>query len=129
MLAKFLSIRVWQLIAFAAIACLNTAAVGQFSKADELFATKVKPLLAQKCFSCHGDDPEELEAELNLTSLEGMLAGGDASAGQKFKCSISGRDRRCSRNWRRLLVFSSIRPVWTGRMEFQISYKAFRAVK
>ncbi|MFP6598599.1 MAG: DUF1549 domain-containing protein, partial [Candidatus Hydrogenedentota bacterium] len=73
------SVRLGQLIAITAITCLNGASFAQFSKADELFASKVKPLLAQKCFSCHGDKPDELEGDLDLSSMEGMLNGGEFS--------------------------------------------------
>jgi len=44
--------------------------------AEKLFATKVLPLLKARCFACHGDDPKDIRGDLNLTSREGMLAGG-----------------------------------------------------
>jgi len=69
-------VRFGQLIAVAAITCLNGVSFAQVPDADTLFATKVRPLLAQKCFSCHGDDPEKLEGELDLTSMDKMMAGG-----------------------------------------------------
>jgi hypothetical protein len=47
-----------------------------YSEAEILFALKVKPLLANKCFACHGDDPDDLESGLDLTTREGMLYGG-----------------------------------------------------
>lgn len=48
-----------------------------FTDGEKLFALEVLPILADKCFSCHGDDPEEIEGELDLTSLESMLKGGE----------------------------------------------------
>jgi cytochrome c553 len=43
------------------------------------FENKVRPLLAESCFSCHGGDPKkEAKAGLDMTSLEGMLLGGDS---------------------------------------------------
>ena len=48
-----------------------------FTDGEKLFALEVMPILADKCFSCHGDDPEEIEGELDLTSLESMLKGGE----------------------------------------------------
>ncbi len=44
-----------------------------------LFALKVFPLLKEKCFGCHGEDPGKIEGKLNLLSLEGMLRGGENS--------------------------------------------------
>ncbi|MDA0753013.1 MAG: hypothetical protein O2964_20125, partial [Verrucomicrobia bacterium] len=39
---------------------------------DQVFTLKVFPLLKDKCFGCHGDDPEEIKGNLNLTTREGM---------------------------------------------------------
>lgn len=46
---------------------------------DRIFALKVYPLLKERCFACHGDDPEKIKGELNLTTREGMLKGGEYS--------------------------------------------------
>ena len=46
--------------------------------ADVLFARRVLPLLKQKCFSCHGDDAEDLRGGLDMRSLAGLLAGGES---------------------------------------------------
>ena len=48
-----------------------------FSEGEKLFALKVKPLLEQKCTSCHND--EDLKGDLVLTSREDMLLGGESS--------------------------------------------------
>jgi len=46
------------------------------SAAIEFFETKVRPVLADRCFECHSaDDPE---SKLSLDSLAGMLRGGKA---------------------------------------------------
>ncbi len=43
------------------------------------FETKVRPLLSENCFSCHGGDPKkEPKAGLDMTSLKGLLLGGDS---------------------------------------------------
>ncbi|MFD2257428.1 PSD1 and planctomycete cytochrome C domain-containing protein [Luteolibacter algae] len=47
--------------------------------AERLFSLKVYPILQEKCFACHGDDPEKIKGELDLRSLEGMLKGGEYS--------------------------------------------------
>jgi mono/diheme cytochrome c family protein len=49
------------------------------SELDRQFALKVFPLLKEKCFACHGDDAEKIKSELNLTTREGMLKGGEYS--------------------------------------------------
>ena len=49
------------------------------SDAERLFAVDVKPLLAEKCFACHGGDPTAILGELDLTSRESMLLGGASS--------------------------------------------------
>ena len=48
------------------------------SEGEKLFALKALPILANKCFSCHGDDPEEIEGDLVLLHREGMLKGGES---------------------------------------------------
>ncbi|MEZ5299435.1 MAG: PSD1 and planctomycete cytochrome C domain-containing protein [Verrucomicrobiales bacterium] len=67
-------------LSFAITAGSSRAAEGGFSEGEQLFALKVKPLLAQKCFSCHGDDPAKIKGELDLTTREGALRGGESSA-------------------------------------------------
>ncbi len=46
--------------------------------AEALFAYEVYPILENRCFSCHGEDPKELEGDLNLTSLASLLKGGES---------------------------------------------------
>lgn len=48
-----------------------------YTEGEKLFALKVKPLLEQKCTSCHND--EDLEGDLVLTNREDMLLGGESS--------------------------------------------------
>lgn len=50
-----------------------------YSKGEQLFALKVKPLLAAKCLACHGDDKDEIQGELDLTTRDEMLVGGETS--------------------------------------------------
>ncbi|MFZ5830476.1 MAG: DUF1549 domain-containing protein, partial [Planctomycetota bacterium] len=46
--------------------------------AERHFATRVLPLLSQKCFACHSPDAKELQGGLNLATLADMLKGGDS---------------------------------------------------
>ena len=50
-----------------------------FSKGDELFALKIGPLLQEKCLSCHSEKQGEVKGDLDLSSLDGMLFGGETS--------------------------------------------------
>lgn len=45
---------------------------------EKLFALKVSRLLTDKCVACHGKDPEKIKGELDLTSREGLLRGGES---------------------------------------------------
>ena len=61
---------------------VGTAAVADdgdaFPRGEVLFALDVRPVLANKCFACHGDDRDgELGGELDLRTREGLLAGGE----------------------------------------------------
>ena len=60
------------------ILCLPAPAVGQVDKkpaARHFFETKVRPLLADNCFKCHG--PDKHKGNLRLDSLAAILTGGD----------------------------------------------------
>ena len=42
------------------------------------FTIAVLPILKSKCFACHGSNPGDLKGELDLSSLEKMLNGGES---------------------------------------------------
>src|SRR5258705_12044060 len=42
----------------------------------EFFEKKIRPLLAENCFKCHG--PEKQKAGLRLDSLASIMKGGDS---------------------------------------------------
>lgn len=44
---------------------------------DEHATLKALPLLSSKCASCHGEDPDDIEGDLNLLTREGYLKGGE----------------------------------------------------
>ena len=58
---------------------LTTASGSERLSAERLFALEVEPLLAAKCFACHGQDPDTVQSGLRLTSREAMLRGGASS--------------------------------------------------
>ncbi|MEC9091305.1 MAG: PSD1 and planctomycete cytochrome C domain-containing protein [Planctomycetota bacterium] len=41
------------------------------------FETKIRPLLAKRCFQCHGPEAKELEGGLQMGSRKGLLNGGE----------------------------------------------------
>jgi hypothetical protein len=51
---------------------------GAGAGAGELFATKVGPLLKERCLGCHGDDPKKLRGKLDLRTREATLQGGES---------------------------------------------------
>lgn len=50
---------------------------GEVSIGEKLFALKVKPLFAQKCMACHGDDPKKIKGDLDMRTRESLLLGGE----------------------------------------------------
>ncbi len=66
------------------IGCFSAAVAQETGKAEPLdFNRDVRPILADKCFSCHGPDQKHREAELRLDAddpkrPEGIIVAGDA---------------------------------------------------
>ncbi|MDG2122611.1 MAG: DUF1549 domain-containing protein, partial [Verrucomicrobiales bacterium] len=59
---------------------LTLSANAEPTGGDQLFTLKVKNILSEKCFACHGGDPEKIKGEFDLTTLESFLAGGESIA-------------------------------------------------
>ena len=57
-------------------AVLGVCLVAPWAAADDQFEKSVRPLLAEKCFSCHG--PKKAAGGLRLDSREAILKGGDS---------------------------------------------------
>src|SRR5688500_5264482 len=65
------------------ILCVAILALAPTARADgprdtagiEFFENKVRPVLAENCFRCHG--PEKQEGHLRLDSVDGIRKGGD----------------------------------------------------
>ncbi len=45
-------------------------------KGEQIFSLHVGQIFSDKCNACHGADQDEIQGELNLTSLAGLMAGG-----------------------------------------------------
>ncbi|MGC6426140.1 MAG: PSD1 and planctomycete cytochrome C domain-containing protein [Akkermansiaceae bacterium] len=45
---------------------------------DEQATLHALPILKSKCAACHGDDPKDIDGDLNLLSRDGFLKGGES---------------------------------------------------
>ncbi|MCY4660914.1 MAG: DUF1549 domain-containing protein [Acidobacteria bacterium] len=53
----------------------------EFPTADlDHFESKIRPVLAERCYACHGANPERIQAGLALVDAAGLQAGGDSGA-------------------------------------------------
>ncbi len=53
----------------------------EFLREDlEHFESKIRPVLAERCYQCHGANPERIQAGLALVDAAGVRAGGDSGA-------------------------------------------------
>lgn len=44
----------------------------------EFFERRIRPILVEHCLECHGEDPEVMKGNLDLSTAAGVLAGGDS---------------------------------------------------
>ena len=44
---------------------------------EKLFSLHIKPLFAEKCMACHGDEPEKIKSDFDMRSRDSMLHGGE----------------------------------------------------
>ncbi len=58
-------------------ALLGATDIDGDSEGAALFTLKVKPLLSEKCFACHGGQPDKIKGEFDLTSRERFIEGGE----------------------------------------------------
>ncbi|MEM9478690.1 MAG: PSD1 and planctomycete cytochrome C domain-containing protein [Verrucomicrobiota bacterium] len=57
-------------------ASLSIAATS-IEEAERLFTLKIKPIFAEKCNGCHGDDPDKIKGGYSMLTREDLLYGGD----------------------------------------------------
>ncbi len=43
-----------------------------------LFAKQILPIFKEKCLGCHGSDPDDIKAELDMRTLETTVRGGES---------------------------------------------------
>ena len=48
------------------------------AEAAEFFNTRIKPILSQRCFKCHGNNPDDLSGDLALTADYTIIKGGES---------------------------------------------------
>ncbi len=75
----------------AALALPFPALAEEVSDGEKLFALKVKPLFAEKCNACHGDEPEKLKGDFDMRTRESMLKGGETFAHEVL---VPGKGRK-----------------------------------
>ena len=61
-----------------AVAILWLAGAGSALAEQPDYARDVRPILARRCFSCHGPDAARREAGLRLDVRDAVLAGGES---------------------------------------------------
>src|SRR5688572_11490501 len=73
----FMNLRPW-IVPFAALTslCAPARAADPSPEDVRFFETRIRPLLAEKCFKCHG--PAKQNAGLRLDSAEAVKKGGDS---------------------------------------------------
>src|SRR5438067_9179379 len=79
---------------FVASLVVGAPAIRAAEKVD--FQRQIRPILADKCFACHGRDAEHREGGLRLDEREAALKGGDSGeqaiiAGQPDKSELVRR--------------------------------------
>ena len=60
-------------VLLAALLASRAAAEEAASRAEELFVHRVHPMFKEKCFACHGEDPQDVRGEFNMLSRQGLL--------------------------------------------------------
>ena len=69
----------WFLSLLLFLCTLQATETNNHSRGDQLFTLKISPLLQEKCLACHSEKEGKLKGDLDLSSLDGMLFGGETS--------------------------------------------------
>jgi mono/diheme cytochrome c family protein len=86
------------------VVLLLAAATAPAEEKSDFFVRNVRPLLAEKCWACHGDDAKQIKGELNLKSRAAALKGGASGepsivAGEPARSPLFLAATRTSDNW------------------------------
>jgi len=65
-------------ILLASIGCNKSEDIPSDIDPEALFVHEIKPLLEAKCMACHGNDPRDIEGDLELGTLTSILKGGES---------------------------------------------------
>ncbi len=62
-----------------AMACplLSSELTHANNDADRLFTLRVLPIMKEKCFGCHGSDPDDIRGDYNMLTREDLIKGGE----------------------------------------------------
>lgn len=76
-LNPFIDCQTW--LTVAVVLWFACSSLGQEHRAEdiEFFENKIRPVLVEHCFECHGPQADPAEANLRLDSLDGLLQGGE----------------------------------------------------
>src|SRR5438067_162314 len=66
------------LLAIIALAAPRSSAVD--TGGMEFFETKIRPVLVERCYTCHSAKAEKLKSGLRLDTRQGIFAGGESGA-------------------------------------------------
>ncbi|MEM6915821.1 MAG: PSD1 and planctomycete cytochrome C domain-containing protein, partial [Verrucomicrobiota bacterium] len=64
-------------ITFLSITFPSLLSAVEATEGEKLFALRIKPLFAEKCNACHGDEPDKIKGDFDMRTRESILAGGD----------------------------------------------------
>ncbi|MEM9018020.1 MAG: DUF1549 domain-containing protein, partial [Verrucomicrobiota bacterium] len=67
-------------IVFAVTAGRSVVAEAASSEQLDFFERKIRPVLAEKCFSCHSADAKKLKGSLQVDHIEHLLTGGETGS-------------------------------------------------
>ncbi|HEY5315633.1 MAG TPA: PSD1 and planctomycete cytochrome C domain-containing protein, partial [Pirellulales bacterium] len=76
----FFRLAAWPLVAAWGLAMLGAANAdaGQDDDGPEFFERKVRPILVERCYSCHSQSARHLQGDLALDARAGILKGGES---------------------------------------------------
>jgi len=58
--------------------CLPLTLAAQPLTPEQLSVLRVQPLLKERCFGCHGNEPDELKGEYDMRTMNSLFVGGES---------------------------------------------------